>query len=261
MAGEDQVTQEGQDGTQVQEAQYTEAETLAMEKGWRPKEEYDGDPANFRSAELFLQLDPLYKKLDAITRENKQLKDATQYLTKLQKETKANEYKRALTEFKAQRRAAMEDGDYERADLIDEQIDTIKEQASIVADTPEVDTAREGKKVFNEWQERNTWYTKDEDLKAWADGRGLQLHGQGKSPDEVLSALESEVKKKFPSKFSNPNRERASAVEGSAGRAASAPKKDEEQLTDMERKVANTLIRAGAVKDMAEYIAQLKTAK
>lgn len=257
MADENTQVQEGQEPTQVE---YTQAEQLAMEKGWKPREDYDGDPANFRSAELFLQLEPLYKKIDSVSRENKQLKEATQYLTKIQKETKAFEYDRALKALRAERRAAMEEGDFNKADLLEDQAETIKEQKRIVEETPEAPKGEQNA-LFNEWQERNSWYQKDEDLRDWADGRGLRLHNQGKSPAEVLEILETEVRKKYKEKFTNPNRERASAVEGSQGGSSATVKKEKYVLNDMEKKVCATLIRAGAIKDEAEYIESLKQAK
>lgn len=238
---------------------YTEAEQRAMEKGWKPKEDYDGEPENFRSAELFLQLDPLYKKLETISRENKNLKEATQYLTKLQKETKANEFNRALAELKHARRVAQENGDFERSELLEEKMDVVKEQKRIVEAIPV--TPQNEPSEFVDWQKRNGWYEKDEDLRDWADGRGVKLHQQGKTPSEVLEILESEVKRKFKDKVSNPNRERASSVEGSTGGNSAASRKGKYELNDMELKVANTLMKSGIIKNIDEYVTQLQTAK
>src|SRR6202012_1786463 len=103
------------------------------------------------------------------------------------------------------------------------------------------------------------WYETTPSMRAWADGRGIELAQEGKSPNEVLSTLEKEVKTRFSEKFHNPNRDRASAVE--PGRTRAAGKVDAEyELTDVEKQVMNTLIRQ-KVLTKEEYISQLKAIK
>lgn len=237
---------------------YSEVEQAAMEHGWKPRDEYEGDPSKWRSAELFMELKPFYEKIESQSKLLKQNQKNFQQIAKDMQLVKAQAYEKAVADLKAERKDALHDGDFDRAELINEQIDNIKEarrqqeQAVIVDDpTPNHD--------FEAWQDRNTWYKRDEDLRDWADSRGIRLHKNGLSPDEVLKQLEKEVKQKFPDKFTNPNRERAAAV--SSGVPSKRPAKaDTSGMTQEELRIMQTIVRSG-VMTQDEYLKQYNGSK
>src|SRR5690606_21687556 len=97
---------------------------------------------------------------------------------------------------------------------------------------------------------------RDEDLKDWADARGIRLAKSGTHPDDVLAILESEVKEKFPTKFTNPNREKAGLVESGNDRGSSV-RADKLDMTDEEKKIMNTIVKSGAI-SKEDYIKEYK---
>ena len=50
-------------------------ETKAREKGWKPLEEFDGDPETFVPAKEYVEREPLYKALHKANREIKKMKE------------------------------------------------------------------------------------------------------------------------------------------------------------------------------------------
>jgi hypothetical protein len=96
-------------------------------------------------------------------------------------------------------------------------------------------------------------------MRKWADDYGTSLAGQGLTPSEVLKKVEEGVKKEFPQKFTNPNKNNAPSVESGSQKAAGS-KKDDIELSDQERKIMNTLVST-KVMTKDEYLKQLKAVK
>ena len=93
-------------------------------------------------------------------------------------------------------------------------------------------------------------------MRKYADtlGAGYAASNPGIDPEEVLQYVTKEVRTRFANKFVNPNREKPSTVEGASTGAAN---KSSFELTDDERKVMNTFVRAG-VMSKEDYISQVK---
>jgi len=70
-----------------------------------------------------------------------------------------------------------------------------------------------------------------------------------------LDRLDVEVRKAFPHKFSNPNRERTGNVESSTTRGTKS--KDTFELNEQEQRICNTFVRDG-VMTKEEYIQKAK---
>ena len=135
-------------------------------------------------------------------------------------------------------------------------MDLVKEQQKQLQSQPDT-SAQEGTNhpEFVQWTERNSWYKTSTPMKAFADALGADLARAGNSPSEVLKKVEAEVKKEFPHRFSNPNRDKPGAVEGSTNRGTSS---SSFVLSDDERRVMNTFIRTGVFKTEKEYVDELK---
>jgi hypothetical protein len=97
-------------------------------------------------------------------------------------------------------------------------------------------------------------------MKTFADMKGLELARTGLPPAEVLKKVEAEVRKEFPSKFTNPNRDRPGAVESTTNRGTSRQSKESFELTEQEERVMNNLVRSG-VMSKEEYIKDIKSVK
>lgn len=251
--------------TSPQETQPDIYETKAAEMGWRPKSEWDGAEEDFIDAKEFVRRQPLFEKIEGQSKSIKQLQQAFEALKTHHSRVKETEYQRALLSLKDARKDALREGDTDRALAYEEKIEDIeKQKADFEADVSTVNVKTQDEHPdFVSWKRLNPWYSKDEELRAFADTYGVTLSKQGKSPAEVLKLVSERVKKGFPDKFVNPNREKPGSVEAPSRKGASA---DTFALTEEERGIMKKLVRSGVFGDdvakaEAAYIKELKRVK
>jgi len=238
------------------EPQYSEVEQRALEMGWRPKEEFDGDEVDFVDAKEFISRKPLY---DKISQQSKQIKNVNRSLEALKEhytKVKEVEYQNAIKALKAQRKDALVTGDadaFEKAEQeiqqAEEQFEEIKQSAAQITTQEEVVSP-----IFQNWKNRNPWYDSTGYMRSFADDLGKRLHTTGMHPDDILKEVEKAVRKEFPTKFRNPNKDDAPEVgvsKNTKGKGA------EMQLTEQERRVMDTLVRGGHI-TKEKYLADLK---
>jgi nicotinamidase-related amidase len=96
-------------------------------------------------------------------------------------------------------------------------------------------------------------------MQAVADRVGIEMARRGIPQDEVLRKVEEEVKAAFPHKFTNPKRDRASAVEPSSRGGTSVARVDV-ALDEDERRIMKKIVATGVMTE-AEYKSQLKKVK
>ena len=221
----------------------------AKEMGWRPIEEWDGEEEDFIDAKEFVRRQPLFEKIEHVTKELKNVKSAFEALKQHHTKVKEVEFKRALDQLKAAKRRALAEGETEQALLLEDKIDEINEQKTEfdneIKSQPSVQ--EQPNPAFIQWTRENTWYQKDRAMTAFADKLGVELHQQGLSPDEVLRRVTQEVKSEFKHKFTNPKREGASAVESGGRKATKQPETDTSGMTEEQVKVMNRIVRSGAM--------------
>ena len=233
-------------------------ESEAREQGWKPKEEYEGDPFKWRPAKEFVERGELFGKIDSLGKELKDTKKALKMLQEHHSKVKETEYNRAVTELKTLQKKHLEEGNSDEYLKTTELLTDLKaeQKAREVMSQQQQQTQGQVDPRFVAWQEKNQWYNKDQDMRQFADtlGLGYAQANPGMEPDDVLEYVSKQVKLAYRDKFENPNRTKPSAVEGGSN---AQQKKDEVQLTDDERRVMNTFVRQGIMtKD--EYIAQVK---
>ena len=231
-------------------------EAEAREQGWKPKEEYEGDPEKWRPAKEFVERGELFGKIDTMGKELKETRKALKMLQEHHSKVKESEYKRAVDELKSLQKKHLEEGNSDGYLETTELLTDLKAEQharKVVGETaqPQVDPR------FTAWVDKNQWYAKDQEMREYADvvGLGYSQANQGLDPEDVLKYVSAQVKARFKDKFENPNRSRPSAVEGSA---QPAPSKEKFELTEEERKVMNTFVRMGVYKNKDEYIAEIK---
>lgn len=252
-----------QNTNETPSVEYTDIERKAMEMGWRPKEEFSGDEVDFIDAKEFVNRKPLFDKIE---HQSRQLKNVTKALEALKQHytvVQETEYQRALAALKQERKTALVEGDGDKFDRIDDQIKDVEKQMEVVkanANTPAVqeDTTHP---EFAAWIAKNTWYANEETeyMRVFADKFGGNLAKRGVPPAEVLKQVEQAVRKEFPNKFVNPNKELAPDVSTSRG-TQKATKSDTFELTEQERNIMNTLVRGGHI-TKEKYLADLRAAK
>jgi len=254
----DEEIKDGQEGQQEQEVTLTPVQQEALASGWVPKEQYHGDQEKWVDAAEFLRRGELFKKIEAQSRELKDVRKALIEMKKLHSSVQEVEYKRALETLRAQKKAALEEGDADAVIAADERIDLVKEQQRQLAVQEDIPQAGEEHPEFVEWKSKNSWYVNSTPMKAFADALGAELSAKGLTPQQVLKQVEEEVRKEFPNKFQNPRQNRASAVESGNGKSSSGG--GSLQLSPDERRIMQTFVRTGVMTE-AEYIKELKRVK
>lgn len=243
--------------TPTAEVEHTPTEIKAIESGWVPKEEFQGDEHKWVEAGEFLRRGELFKKIEDQGKQLKDVRSALNEMKKLNSQIQEVEYKRALDTLKAQKKVALEDGDADAVIAADDRIEMVREQQKEMQRVSPVAQSDEGSEhpEFVAWTEQNNWYKSSTPMKAFADALGQELARAGNSPSEVLKKVALEVRKEFPNKFRNPNQDKAGAVEGGSGRGVGTQGKF--TLSDEERTIMNKFVRQNVMTEK-EYIEQLK---
>lgn len=250
--------QEGQPAP-APERQYTEIELKAIDQGWIPKEEFDGDPSEFIDAPEFVRRGELFDKIERQSREIKQVRAALEAFKVHHSKVKEAEYERALKALQDARKQAFVDGEHERAFALEEKIDEIKqEKADIVkAATAPVEADTGYTEEFQDWVSRNNWYETNQNMRDMADQIGLRLAKSGMAPSKVLLEVEKEIRKEFAHRFTNQKQERPPAVESSTRTTAS---RKEVSLSADEREIMRKIVSTGVMTE-DQYLKELKAVR
>lgn len=246
------------DNTPKDEPKLSAAEEKAMEQGWVPEDQWEGDPEQWRPAKEFLDRGELFKKIEDQNRTIKEFKKALEDLKGHHAKTRDTEYKRALDTLKAQKVQAIEEGDAQSVVKIDDQIDLVKEEQRKLASQAQEPQTAERNPEFVDWVNRNSWYDRDQNMKLFADALGQKLAAAGRSPSAVLSEVERQVREEFPHKFKNPNRDKPGSVEGSVAKGGKS--NNDISLSDEERRVMQRFVRTGVMTEK-QYMEELKRVK
>lgn len=273
---------EGSGSSMNPQIQATKSEEKARQKGWRPLDEFKGDAADWVDHKEFLGREKLFDKIHDLKNQlSRQASKFEQDMTRISAhfaKVQEVEFNRAKKELQGQLAAAKAAEDVELVADIAGQIKEVEADAKAAA--KDVKQAERGGPTpeFVDWQKENGWFQKDAEMTAdaIAIGTGFAAANPGKSQSEVLDYTSKKIKRMYPEKFEEGEEEPETKkkvdnrVEGGSSRSA-APKQKKGQktvgdLSDMERSVMNTLIKRGALKEVAaknkrtqqeEYLAQL----
>ena len=236
----------------------------AMEMGWRPKEEFEGDENEWIDAGEFVRRRPLFDKIESLSkakkhqdREIQEVKQALRLLQEHHAKVAQKSYEQALQDLRKQHKAALEEGNADAVVEITERIADVKaeEKAQSVR---QQNVPQQPHPEFVAWVERNSWYAQDTELRMTADSMGTayaanhpELH-----PTEVLNYVETRIKRTFPEKFTNTNRMKPSPVDG-GNSTTKKTKEPDYELTEEERKAMNTFVRQG-IMTKEQYLKELR---
>ena len=238
--------------------QLSAAEQQAMEQGWVPQDEWEGDPDQWRPAKEFLDRGELFKKIEDQNRTIKEFKRALDDLKGHHAKTRETEYARAIQALKAQKIAALEDGDAAAVVKLDDQIDLVKDEQSKLKQAAFQPQQEQLNPEFVNWVDKNKWYETSQPMRAYADALGRDLAYKGLAPGEVLKEVERQVRDEFPQKFRNANRDKPGAVESSTNKGVKG--NNDVSLSDDERRVMQRFVRTGVMTEK-EYMVELKRIK
>lgn len=225
-------------GNDAVSSQPNENEVKAQRLGWVPKDQYKGNPEQWRDADEFLKrgeeihgylkadLEKLHTTLTQKDREIAEIRQTMNEFRQFHNETEARAYKRAIEELKSLKVTAIEKGDGAKVVEIDDQIDKLKEAEKAPKQVQNV-TPQQVNQDFNDWFPENRWYGSDQELTQLAEDIGEVVKKQNPSlvGKTFLDEVTKRVKKLAPEKFENPNRQQAAVSSSSDGRAPSGAKK------------------------------------
>lgn len=256
-------------------------EEKARSQGWRPQEEWDGDPTEWVDAKEFVFRGELMdrirqqsSKINNFEKENKEIKEALKILGEHNKKIAEQEYQKALADLKRQKKEALEDDDYDTVVDIDErmsELKTSKEELDAEKEeaTPDTSTEEAENKIpepVQNWlqSDSNKWYHDDPVMRGAADNVYLQ-HLQF-NPDDFSGALkkvDETMRAYFPEKFTGTKRKGAAVTEpGARGGANKKSTKNSKKatvrdLSDEQKRVAQTFVDSGVFASVQEYVDQL----
>lgn len=263
MASEEEVVVQKEEATVEEQPTLSPTEEQAMSQGWKPKDQFvaeGGSESDWRPAKEFVDRGELFNKIEEIKRENRNLKKTMSEFRDHHAKVAKIEYQRALETLQRQKKEALIDGDADKVVEIDSQILETRDaqKAAAISQAYEEEQAPPINPIFLAWQDRNSWYKHDSEMRAFADQVGIAYKqaNPGADPPTVLKEVEKRVKKAYSEKFINPRKEEAPQVEG-----GSSPRKSREaavELSEEEQRAMRRFVKAGAMTE-EQYIAEIKT--
>jgi hypothetical protein len=251
---------------QSAEREYTDQEQSAMLLGWIPEDKYDGSKEQFRSAREFLERGEMIGKIRSLSKQNNEISRAIQHMSSQNAKIYENGYKAALTDLKAEKRAALAEGDLVKADEVQDKIESLKEnQANNRQAVPAITQTDPDHEA---WVAQNAWYDTNKVLRNFADSLAVEYVHVNKgqvSAADVRDYVSKTVKEEFAHRFGakqvvgapNPDSSgRQSAKPGSSSNQLSALKAS---LSESDRDIMKTVLKTTGMSE-AEYLKQYQGA-
>lgn len=262
----EEIKQEVKEEPKVEVPEHSEIEQRAMSMGWRPKTEWQGTEDDFIDAKEFVRRKPLFDKIDSTTKRLRSVEETLNQLASHHQKVKELEYQRALKEMRLEKRAALKEGDTVVALALEDKMDELVEQRQLeVQQDVKIPAPQQGpSSEFLTWVKSNDWYLNDTAMHDFADGVAVsfikrnELNGTKLTEEEVFSHVLDKVKKAYPERFENPDRQRASAV--SSGDRSGKGVKSTYKLSQEEEEVARNFERQG-IMTRAEYAKERQALK
>jgi hypothetical protein len=189
-------------------------EEEAVAQGWNP----DFDGPKKVDAKTFVEKGDkiagiLKSRLDKQDAQIKGLQDSNQKFGEYHKktlETQTRQTAEKVAGLEAELAQAVTDGDGQRYTKTKNEIKSLEQDAVPNGSDGEAEWAR----LSHEWGTENRWYSENPKLRRYADGLADEVRYEGYDGKAYFSELTRRVKADFPDDFTNPNKTRASGVEG-----------------------------------------------
>jgi hypothetical protein len=251
------------DDKQSDGPQYSEEETLAMTRGWKPKEEWEGSEDEWKPAKVFNEIGELKEKIVSSEKELKKTNKVIQLMKEHHLNVRQNAYKEAVEALKTERQHALKEQDFAKAEEIRDEIDSVKEKFASDNVLPR-DIERKLKEEQNSdpdpefyaFVNRNPWYkpnggnemSKKADALGWAykqEDPNLQFA-------DIIKKVEKDIRKLYSEKFDSPKNPVNEGGSRNSNEASSKKVKLSEQEMDVAKSFGMT---------PEEYVKELSTYK
>ena len=235
-------------------------EQKAMQSGWVPQDQWEGDPNKWTDAKTFNEKGELLGFIKKQNKEISEMKKAITALGETNRRIAEVERSKALEELKTLRKEAIRNQDIDTADELGEKIQDLKqldkaEKEQVNEEAPAVSP------IFEMWVQNNEWYLENKVLQGAANAIAEELMAtdpQASDQGYLLRTVEKRIKQEFPAKFNAAKNKVADAgsTQGNESRGGAGGKLSQEELA-----IAKTLVQYGAFKSIDEYAKSLSKIK
>lgn len=225
---------------QVQEQPVVnEFEVKAVEKGWKPKEQYSGDPDDWKPAKQWLEFGELLDTVHSLKRKSSDFEEKINTVVELSAKAQAAQKEQVIKELKSRQREAVEIGDFDSVDSITEELTQVKAsipQQPASQAKPSMDESV--KRMVEDFSARNAhWFNQSaENISAYREATIYEDYLSRERPEltipERFAKVEAHIKQEFPQKFQNARQSAPPAVESSSNNLI-APKDKKITLRDL----------------------------
>lgn len=251
---EDTDSPDGQTKPDADEADPVEA--LAVELGWNPDFEGDGkvDAKTYilKSREIQDTMREHIKEQKAQQRELSESVAALKAHNEKVYKAEVSRLKDELKELKRERREAIEEGDADKVEELDERIGGVEKSMT----QPETKEKPRSTAEFDAWIVDNKWYEEDPEMAAYADT--IASENKGAPFARVAALVDRKVKEMFPDKFTDttpatPAKKRSPSPVEESGSRPTAAKFTKANLTDGQKAIMSQFVRQGIMTEK-QYI-------
>jgi hypothetical protein len=235
-------------------------ESKARELGWKPLQEYGGDPRKWVEARVWVENKPLVDQVRAHKQTVREQQKTIEALNRHYKQVHETAYRKALSDLDQQKEKAVLEQDVDKVRALDQQI--AQTQSEQIKTQPVVQSTVDP--AYTDWISANQQIRGDAELWTFACAYEAQLSST--RPDLDLEArlekVEAATRKAHPEKFANPRRQQPPMMEGAAMSAPGNGKKSfgVNDLTPLERQTMARLVRNGTL-TQDEYVRDIKESR
>jgi len=240
-------------------------EAEASKMGWKPVEEFKGDPAKHVDAKTFYErgqvILPLVQAqnkalLTKIANMERDMKRSAEFFSKAEERA----YERARDDLKREMADAVEAGDTSAANAVLEKLDKLEKPGAQQAKADDSDRAEE----FADWATANRWYGNNDVMRIYADAQAEKI-AKGKGGvldradlDSVADAVKAKFEEAYPEAFATKpaaREQRRSPVDG-GGNGVRAPRagKTFNDLPPEAQRICDKWVGNGTIKSREDYI-------
>lgn len=269
------------------DVQAQQLEREARKQGWRPQEEFRGDPDDWVDAPTYIRRgkeirahskaenERLQSALAAANAQISEMRGTIDEIREYHAQMEERAINAALDRMKKERRAAVAEGNTELAAEIDEEIQELKDAPRLAKTGKKDDAAGTGGGNANDqgqqqqpdpavtrWiKDNDHWYNaepQNEDLVALANGvAGAVMNRKDLTVEQKLEEIDRRVKAAFPDRFGGASR-RTSTTAG-AGEGGGSTRRSNDPVASLPqeaRQAGERFVKQGLYKDMKEYAAE-----
>lgn len=238
-------------------------EEEARDKGWKPKEEFEGDPEDWAPAKAWLKTGEILDSLNHIKRESRETKEAMAELAKQNAEVERKSYEKAYKDAELRQARAAEIGDVKAVQAVTRELMDLAPKAGVSAPEPakgETAEASNFKFENRDWFNQSTPENTAMQAYAIAVDREVAIKYKELSNSKKLELVKDEVKKAFPHRFESPAPKSVrEVIPPSAPIAKRAVGDDFSKLSDHHKRMIKKLERdLGSKFDKSAYIKNVK---